>query len=84
MKKWADELNTAFSKKKSKWLKYTWKILTIPGHKGNANQNHSTSLLLRFHLTMLESLPSRRQITTNIDKDMGKKEPSYIADINVN
>jgi hypothetical protein len=26
----------------SKWLKKNEKMLTIPGHKGNANQNHLT------------------------------------------
>jgi hypothetical protein len=28
-------------RKKFKWLKITQKMLTIPGHKGNANQNHT-------------------------------------------
>jgi hypothetical protein len=45
------------------------KILTIPGHKGNANQNHtkiSTSLLL-------EQLLSKTPPTTNVSKDMGEK-----------
>jgi hypothetical protein len=32
--------------------------------------------MLIFHLT-LEWLPSRTQITTNVDEDAGKKEPSY-------
>jgi hypothetical protein len=36
IKKWATELNRTFSKK-SKYLK----MLTILGHKGNANQNHT-------------------------------------------
>jgi hypothetical protein len=54
MKKWANELDRAFSKeeiqmakKKKKNMK---KMLTIPGHKENANQNHTktplSSLLL--------------------------------------
>jgi hypothetical protein len=34
---------------------------------------------LKFHLT-----PSRTQITTNVDEDVGKKEPSYTAGGNVN
>jgi hypothetical protein len=42
IKKWATELNRTFSKKKSKWPKKTHeKMLTISGHKGNANQNHT-------------------------------------------
>jgi hypothetical protein len=37
MKKWANEL---FQRKKSKWSKSHEELLTIPGHKRNANQNH--------------------------------------------
>jgi hypothetical protein len=33
---------------------------------------------------MLEWSPSRTQTTTNVGKDVGKKEPSYTADGNVN
>jgi hypothetical protein len=40
MKKWANELNRAFSKKKSKWQKTHEEMLNIPGLKGNANQIH--------------------------------------------
>jgi hypothetical protein len=29
-----------FQRKKSKWLKKHEEMLNIPGHKGNANQNH--------------------------------------------
>jgi hypothetical protein len=45
-------------------------MLTIPGHKGNTNQNQvgSTSLLLEW-------LPSRTQTTANIGEEVGKKEP---------
>jgi hypothetical protein len=39
---------------------------------------------LRFHRTPLEWLPSRTQIITNVDEDVGKKEPSYNAGGNVN
>jgi hypothetical protein len=41
IKKWATDLNRTFQRKKSKWSKSHEKILTIPGHKGNANQNHT-------------------------------------------
>jgi hypothetical protein len=41
MKKWANELNRTFSKEEVQMAKKnTWKMLTISGHKGNANQNH--------------------------------------------
>jgi hypothetical protein len=39
-------------------------------------ENDSTSLLLEW-------LPSRTQTTTNVDEDVGKKEPSYTAGGNV-
>jgi hypothetical protein len=47
MKKWANELNTEpLQRKKFKWLnkqtnKNHEKMLIIPSHKGNANQNHT-------------------------------------------
>jgi hypothetical protein len=42
MKKWATELNRAFSKKEVQMVKKQnhEEMLNIPGHKGNANQNH--------------------------------------------
>jgi hypothetical protein len=40
-KKWATELNRNFQRKKSNWPKTREKMLTIPGHSGNANQNHT-------------------------------------------
>jgi hypothetical protein len=41
MKKWASELNRAFSKKEVQMAKNTHEeMLNIPSHKGNANQNH--------------------------------------------
>jgi hypothetical protein len=39
VKKWAKELNRAFSKDKVHIAKKHEKMLTIPGHKANANQN---------------------------------------------
>jgi hypothetical protein len=69
MKKWANVLNKTFLRKKSKWPKTHEKMLTIPGRKGNANQNHtkdSTSPLLEW-------LASRTPSTTNAGKVAGKK-----------
>jgi hypothetical protein len=41
MKKWANELNRDFSKEEVQMAKKTHeKMLTIAGHKVNANQNH--------------------------------------------
>jgi hypothetical protein len=54
-------------------------VFTIPGHKGNANQNHVESISLLF-----EWLSSRTQTTTNFGKDIGKKEPSCTTSEKVN
>jgi hypothetical protein len=40
--------------------------------------------MLRFHLTLLEWLASRTQTTTNVDKDVRQKEPSYTVGGDVN
>jgi hypothetical protein len=44
-------------------------MLTIPGHKGHANQNYVVSISL-----LLEWLPLRIQTTTNVGEDMGKRD----------
>jgi hypothetical protein len=42
MKEWANELNRAFTKEELQMAKKIHeKMLTIPGHNGNANQNHT-------------------------------------------
>jgi hypothetical protein len=42
IKKWAAELNRTFSKEEVQMTKkHMKKMLTIPGHKGNANQSHT-------------------------------------------
>jgi hypothetical protein len=38
----------------------------------------------RFYLTLLKELSSKAQTTTNVGKNVGKKEPSYTAGRNVN
>jgi hypothetical protein len=63
-----------FLKKKSNGQKTHEKMLTIPGHKGNANQNHTKT---PPHPS--EWLSSRTPPTTNVGEDVGKKEPSYTA-----
>jgi hypothetical protein len=40
MKKWANELNRDFSKEEVQMAKTMKKMFNIPGHKGNAKQNH--------------------------------------------
>jgi hypothetical protein len=45
IKKWAMELNRTFSKEQVQMTQKTHeKMLTILGHKGNANQNHTKIL----------------------------------------
>jgi hypothetical protein len=42
MKKWVTELNRSFSQEEIQMAKKTHeKMLIIPGHKENANQNHT-------------------------------------------
>jgi hypothetical protein len=41
VKKWANELNRAFFKEVQMAKKHMKKMLIIPGHKGNENQNHT-------------------------------------------
>jgi hypothetical protein len=59
--------------------KHMKKMLIIPGHKRNANQNHK-----RFHLAPVRMTPTKKQPTTNVGKDVGEKPPSYTAGGNVN
>jgi hypothetical protein len=53
-------------------------MITIPGHKGNANQNHIKTLPF-----LLEYLSSGTPPPTNVGEDIRKKETSYTAGGNV-
>jgi hypothetical protein len=52
-------------------------MLTIPGHKGNATQNH-----IRFYLIPVRI--SRTPPPTNVGEDVPEKEPSYAVGGNAN
>jgi hypothetical protein len=56
------------------------KMLTIPGHKGNANQSHSESISLLLELqrtppTSRTPPASRTPPTKNVGEDVGKRSP---------
>jgi hypothetical protein len=68
MKKWANELNTTFSKTEVQMAKKHMKTCST----SLAVTEMQIKTMLRFHLTPLEWLPSRRQ-TTNVGQDVGKK-----------
>jgi hypothetical protein len=77
MKKRANEMNRAFSEEEGQMAKKCEKMLSILGHKGNANQNHIKILPLRIATI-------KTQTTINVGKDVGKKEPSNSTGGNVN
>jgi hypothetical protein len=53
-------------------------MLNIHGYKGNANRNHLKIDLIPVRMVI------KSQETTNVGKDVRKKEPSYIVGGNVN
>jgi hypothetical protein len=77
MKKWANELNRAFSKEEVQMSKKHMKKCSI----SLAIKEMQTKTMLRFYLTLV-----RMSITNNnnVDEDMGKKEPSYNVGGNIN
>jgi hypothetical protein len=79
MKKWANELNRAFSKEEvemsKKHLKKFSTSLSI--------KEIQIKTTLRFHFTPVRMAIIMKK-TTNVGKDVVKKEPSYIAGGNVN
>jgi hypothetical protein len=71
MKKWANELNRAFSKEKVQMAKKHMK-------KSSASpviKEMQIKTTLRFYLTLVRMVSSRTQTTTNVGKDVGKKNP---------
>jgi hypothetical protein len=77
MKKWTNELSRAFSKEVQMAKNHMKKCLTFL-----TIMEMQIKTTLKFHL-LLELLSSRTQ-TTNVGKDVRKKEPLYTADGNVN
>jgi hypothetical protein len=55
-------------------------MLNIPDHK----RKMQVKTMLRFYLTPVRMATSRTPTTTNVGKDVEKKEPSYTAGGNVN
>jgi hypothetical protein len=80
MKKWANEPNRAFSKEEVQMVKKHMKKYS-PSLAIKEMQIKTTS---RFYLTLVRMLSSRTQTTTNIGKDVGKKEPSCTVGGDVN
>ena len=55
------------------------KMLSIANPQGNANQ-----ITMRYHFTLVKMGIIKRIQTTNVGKDVGKREPSYTVGENVN
>jgi hypothetical protein len=56
IKKWATELNRTFSKEEIQMAKkHMKKMLTISGHKGNANQNHTKIPLHPIRIAIIKN-----------------------------
>jgi hypothetical protein len=54
-------------------------MLTIPGHKGNANQNHTMFPLIPVSITTIKNTNNK-----NVGEEVGKKKLSYTAGGNIN
>jgi hypothetical protein len=69
MKKWANELNRAFSKEKVQMVKKTHEeMVNSPGHKGNGNQNH-----IKFYLTSARMANMKNTNNNKCWRGCGKK-----------
>jgi single-stranded DNA-specific DHH superfamily exonuclease len=79
LNKWAKELNRTFSKKEAEMVKKHMKKCSKSFIK-NANQNH---FKITPHSIRMATIKNTKT-TANVDEGVGKKEPSYTADGNVN
>jgi hypothetical protein len=80
IKKWATELNRTFSKKEIKMAKKHMKKFSP----SLAIEKMQIKTTLRFHLTPVRIAIIKTPLTTDIGKDVGKKEPLYTAGGNAN
>jgi hypothetical protein len=79
MKKWANELNRVFSEKEVQMAKTHMKKCST----SLAIKEMQIKTMLRFHCTPVR-IAIIKNTTTNVDKDVGKKESSYTVGRNVN
>ena len=70
---------TFFPKKIYKWTRVTWKVLDIPNHQGNVNQNHTER---SPHKCQKGYLPKHKRKPTK-QKQVERRKPFPIIDGNV-
>jgi hypothetical protein len=81
MKKWTNELNRAFSEKEFQMVKKHMKKCSP----SLAIKEMQIKTTLRFHLTPVRTaIIKNTNNSNNFGEDVGKKEPSFTVDGNVN